>query len=124
MKKINLFVGGVSLFAPAFAFAQSINTTFFVDTITKVKQLLNLIVPVIITLGIIFFLWSLVDFIRTKAGGGDANKISAARSQLIYSLVAMFIALSFIGIIRIVQGITGTEKKGNIESTDIPMVSF
>lgn len=124
MKKINAIITSAVMAMPFFASAQgTLNTSFFVDAITKVRQLLNLVSPIIITLAIIAFLWSLLKFIRSKADG-KAEDVKQARMGIIWSIVAIFIMLSFLGFVRILQGITGTQNAGNITSQDLPQVTF
>ena len=124
MKKINAIITSAVIAMPFFASAQgTLNTTFFEDAIIKFRRLLNLITPVIITLAIIFFLWSLLKFIRSKADG-KAEDVKQARMGIIWSIVAIFIMLSFLGIVRILQGITGTQNAGNITNQDLPVVTF
>ncbi len=109
---------------PSFAFAQNnFNATYFTNFLTEIKKIMQAIVPLLITAAIIIFFYEIVMFIKSK-DKGDAAKIEAARNGIIWSLVALFIMLSFLGIIRIFQGATGTGQGGNIDATDVPLVTF
>ena len=113
-----------SAFLPMLAFAQNtFNATYFTSFLNQIKTIMQAVVPLLITGAIIIFFYEIVQFIRSK-DKGDAAKAEAARMGIIWSLVALFIMLSFLGIIRILQGATGTQNPGNINATDVPVVSF
>lgn len=126
MKKIFLkSLSFISAFAfPIFAFAQNqFNSAYFTNFLDQIKKILQSIVPVLITLAIVFFFWELVMFIKARSKG-EAKEVKSAREGIIWALVAIFIMLSFLGFVRILQGITGTGNSGNINATDVPVVTF
>ncbi|AKM84201.1 TPA: hypothetical protein DCZ46_03990 [Candidatus Campbellbacteria bacterium] len=101
MKKF-LVMGGVSLLMPAVVLAADLTTI-----LTKVQQIIGLIVPIVISLAVILFLWGLIGFI-TKAGADQ----KAAREQMIWGIIILFVMVSIWGLVALIQntfGIRGTE---------------
>lgn len=113
------------LAVPAFALAagNQFQATYFTNFLSQLKQILQNIVPVLITLAIVVFFWEVVMFIKAKKDG-NATEVTSARNGLLWAILAIFLMLSFLGIVRILQGITGTGNSGNIDSTDVPVVTF
>ena len=87
----------VLLTLPFVAFAQEDIPTL----ITTLGGLLNAVVPLIIGLAVIYFLWGVVQFVM-NASDEDAKKKS--RDTMIWGIIAIFIATSFWGILGILQG--------------------
>ena len=101
MKKF-LVMGGASLLAPAIVLAAD-----FTTILSKVQQIIGLIVPIVISLAVIFFLWGLVGFI-TKAGSSKDD----ARDQMIWGIIILFVMVSIWGLVALIQntfGVRGTE---------------
>lgn len=114
----------LSTLLPAFAFAQgTFTSTYFTSLLAQLKTIMQAVVPLLITAAIIVFFYELIQFILNK-DKGDAAKLKTVRDGMIWSLVAIFVMLSFLGIIRIAQTLTGTRNPGNINATDIPIVTF
>ncbi len=110
---------------PLLASAQgTFQSTYFTQFLDQVKTIMKAVIPLLITAAIIIFFYEIVMFIKSK-DKGDAAKAEAARMGIVWSLVAIFIMLSFLGIIRILQSATGTANQGDtIDQADIPQVTF
>ena len=119
MKKILATI--VALFAPMLAFAQAsgINTTYFASIMGFIQSLVGFVFPLAITVGILFFFWELIKYIRAPA-----DKKSEQRSGLLYSILALFIMISIVGILRLLQTVTGTQGVNVIDRNSIPTVQF
>ncbi|MDD2935054.1 MAG: hypothetical protein PHX25_01115 [Candidatus Pacebacteria bacterium] len=101
MKKF-LVLGGASLLAPAIVLAAD-----FTTILQKVEDIIGLIVPIVISLAVIYFLYGLVGFI-TKAGADQKT----ARDQMIWGIIILFVMVSIWGLVALIQntfGIRGTE---------------
>ncbi len=66
--------------------------------VNQFVDLINLAIPVIIGVGIIFFLYTVVRYI---AKAGDAHGKEAERTAIVWGLVALFVLFSVWGIINI-----------------------
>lgn len=114
-----------AILLPILAYAQgTFSATYFTDFLGQVKTIMKAIVPLLITAAVIIFFYEIVMFIKSK-DKGDATKVEAARNGIIWSLVALFIMLSWLGVVRILQSATGTANQGDtIDQGDVPQVTF
>lgn len=93
---INKFVMGsatVALILPGIAAAATLQ-----DTIKIVSDLINMVVPIIISLAIVFFLWGLLQYM-TKAG----DEKTAARDQMLWGIIAIAVMVSIWGLVGILR---------------------
>lgn|SRR3989344_4704327 len=106
MKKIASFaITGLS-FVPFLAYAQF---TPVEGILATVQRVLNLIIPILITLGIIYFIWGVIQYVTAK----DEDKQKEARSTMIYGIIGLFVIVSIWGLIRFLGATTGVGQ-GNI----------
>lgn len=91
---------GAILFAsalPSIAFAQG---TTLGDILTVLRNLLDTIVPILIVLALIFFIWGVAQYIMAS---GDAEAQKSARNTMIWGVVALFVIVSVWGLIAVLQ---------------------
>ncbi len=93
---------------PAFAFAQLGNIENIVEAI---GNLVKLATPIVIGLALLAFFWGLVKFIFS-AGDEDARK--DAKHLMIWSVIALFIMISIVGIINFIGSALGIGQGGNL----------
>jgi len=98
MKK---YIGLVGLYAfPLLVLAQS---NPFVNILGRVRDILNLVVPVVITIALIYFIWGVARYIITD----DEDKKKAARDVMVYGAIGLFFIVSIWGIVGLLQDFTG-----------------
>lgn len=111
MKKIGLMI--LALFAPMSVFAQygqaQAQAQVF-NVLDFVKRVFNFLLPLSLTLAILFFFWSLFKFI--KAGGGE--EAAEAKSALIWSFVIIFCMVSLWGVVALLGGLLGIGQTGSV----------
>jgi hypothetical protein len=96
MKKIISF-GAVLGFAPFLALAAGGGT---VDSIlAKLVGYLNFIVPALITIAVIYFIWGVITFMTSPSE--EAKKMG--RAKIINGLIGLFVIVAFWGIIAVVK---------------------
>ena len=118
MKKV--ISSALGFFAPLFAFAQGApSNTYISGTINIFKDILRFAFIAVPTLGILFFFWELINYIRSEPADKAKN-----RSMLLWSILALFIIFSAMGIIRVIQGATGTGGSQQVQTSQIPSVVF
>ena len=110
MKKYILF-GSVASLSPLVALAAS--DAFSV--LLKAQQILNIIIPLLITLAVVYFIWGVIQY--TISSDEEAKK--NARSKIIMGIIGLFVIISFWGIINF---ITRTIGVGNDATPDLPCV--
>jgi len=93
---------------PVFAMAQTINTT---SLLTIVNSVLRAVVPILMTLALIYFIWGLIKYVAA-AGKGDAEESKHGKAIMIWGIVALFVMASVWGLVGILQntfGLSGSE---------------
>ena len=99
MKKI---IGSIGLWAlPLIAFAQNP----FLTILTKTKQLLDAVVPIVITLALIYFVYGVAKYMTAK----DEEQQAEARNVMIYGTIGLFFIVSVWGIVLLLQQFTGVQ---------------
>lgn len=76
------------------------------DILKTVSDLLNMAVPIILTLAIIYFMWGLLQYILNSS---DSTKQGAARNQMIYGIIAIAVMVSIWGLVGIIQSTLGIQ---------------
>lgn len=79
--------------------------TLIYSIILNVKFALDLLVPVVITLALIYFIWGIIQYVIAQS---EENK-NDAKTHIIYGVIAMFVIVSIWGItnfIAVYLGIT------------------
>ena len=96
MKKF-ISIGAVLGVMPLFAFAAY--QTRIQDIIITISQILGTLIPVLITVAVVYFIWSVIQF--TLSTDEEAKK--KAKTGIIQGLIGLFVIVSFWGVIAIVK---------------------
>ncbi len=97
MKKTLLKLGVLSLAAvPAIAGAQSIGGVL--GLLAQASDLINRLIPFIIALTVLIFLWGIFKFV---IAGGDGEARKEAQGYIIWGIVALFVMVSVWGLVNI-----------------------
>ena len=109
MKKI-ILLGAVLMSSPIMTFALGSTTsgTNANDLLFTIANLLGKIVPVLIAVAVVYFVWGVIQYTIST----DEETKKGARGKIINGLIGLFVILSFWGIIALVQNSTniGAEK--------------
>lgn len=105
---------GLGFATPFVAFAQNIQGVLGV-----IQNLLNLIIPILITLAVVTFFWGLAKFIWSI--GGEENAKADGKKIMLWGLVALFVMVSIWGIIGLL-GNTFSIRQGGSGSNLVPRV--
>lgn len=111
MKKINRIVALTASFAPAMVLAADITSI-----IQSVSGWLKMIVPIVVTLALIYFFWGLANYIL-KAG--DEGAQAEARGMMIYGIIALFVMMAVWGLVGVLANSFGVGTGG---SMNVPTV--
>lgn len=115
MNKYILRLAGLSsVFLPVTAFAQT-SVEGFVE---RLIGILNSVIPFIIALAVIWFLWGVAQFVMS-AGDEDARK--KGRDQIIWGLVGLTVIFAFWGLVNIVLG--SFDLSGKTQPTNPPQIN-
>lgn len=109
----------LTFFLPALAFAQQT----FSGIITLVQNLIRAIGPIMVAIAVLFFFWEIIQYIRNT----NPDEKQKAIRGIGLSLLAIFIMLAFMGIIRVIAQSLNIQTGGQITSGvqgDITGVQF
>ena len=118
MKKYLLAVGlGLS---PLVALATSQGTLVtgnLNSSIANLTHTVNLIVPLLLAVAVVFFIYGVIKFIIAKGGGEK----SAARNLIVWTVVGLAAVLAVWGLARLLINVFGLNPTG-LNATDLPSV--
>lgn len=111
MKK---FIVIASTFLPVFSFAQGFGTTLSTQDgtiggiLATFFQILNFLVPILITLGVVYFIYSVIRYITAK----DEEQKGAAKNTMIYSIIGLFVITAVWGLVSVLNNTFGINQGG------------
>jgi hypothetical protein len=115
MKKLVKIGAGVVSALPFLAFAQSANTTYLSSLIDGAKALLDQLVIFLIALAVVWFIWNVIRYTMSS----DEEKKGAAKSQMIWGIIAIAVIVSVWGLVAILQSIFGVSTTGAGNISDL-----
>jgi len=86
-------------FAPTML-AQSTQITDLRSLILYIRETLDIIIPIIIGIAVVVFLWRMMDYIR--AGDSDTKR-TEARKFVLFAVIALFVMVSIYGLVNILS---------------------
>ncbi len=114
MKKL-LAASSLIYALPFVAFAQ----TDAKDTITQLVEALggivDLLIPIMIGLALVIFFWGLIRFVFNQG----SDKAAAAKKYMLWSVIALFIMVSIMGIIGVIRTTLGVNEDSTIKAPSI-----
>ncbi len=113
ISKLAVAAIAVSALAPSFAFAQLGNVE---NLVRAIGRLISLATPIVVGLALLAFFWGLVKYIFS-AGEEDSKKEGIR--LMIGGVIAIFVIVSLVGIIRFIGNALGVGQGGSL---DVPEV--
>ncbi len=95
-------------FLPLLAFAQTGGDQVG-SLLSKIKSWANLLIPIMMALAFIYFVWAIISFINA----GDAEKKEVAQTKMINGVIGMTLMGSIWGVSRFLGGVVGVDQNGN-----------
>lgn len=108
---------GTALTLPGLAFAQGANAFSILGTIGNIMQIL---IPLLITAALLVFIYGVVRYVISK----DEEGTSKAKSIIFRGLIGLFVILSIWGLVGVIQSTFGIGAGGDLDSNNIPGISF
>ena len=113
MNRIKIIVGsflGLLALVPAFAFAQgNLPLTNLGSFVVGLRALMDAVVPILIGLAIIAFLWGALKFVFNA---DDEGKRSEGKMFMIYGIIGIAVMVSVWGLVGFLQGTFGIQPGG------------
>ena len=107
MNKISRVLPFAAAALPLSVFAAEADLTFFDSLITDVGALIVLLIPVVIAIGVLFFIWGLVQYI---AASGDEAAKEEGKRKMIWGVIALFVIISVWGLVALLNELTGVDQ--------------
>ena len=111
MKKIKVFIGslvGLLSLTPALVLAQagnlSLNNGGLGGFLAEVQTLMRMIIPILIGLAVIAFLWGVLLFVFNAS---DPDKRKEGRMMMIWAIVGIVVMVSVWGLVFFIQSSFG-----------------
>ncbi len=84
--------------------------------ITVFSDLINLAIPLVLALAVLYFFWGLAMFVLAQ---GNEDKRKEGRDIMIYGIIALFVMVSVWGLIGILQDTFGVDNTNPIVPEEI-----
>ena len=101
MKKIITWAAVLG-FVPAIASAQITDVDALIQWISG---FINAVMPLIIAIAVLYFLWGLVKYVLSA---GDADARTEARNMMVWGVIIIFVMVSVWGLVNILVNTFGT----------------
>ena len=72
----------------------------------KVVTTMSLIFYLLIILGILYFVWGVVQYVTA---GGDEEKAGAGRKTMMYAIIALAVVVGLVGLLNLINNYTGIQ---------------
>ncbi len=99
IKDMKFIVLSVSAFFPLFASAQTVT-----GLIAKVGGWIDSLIPIVVGLALLYFLWGVAKFILASANSGDREE---GKKHMFWGIVALFVIFSVWGLVQFITASTG-----------------
>ena len=84
----------------------------------KIGELLNAIIPVLIALGVVYFVWGVITYVV----GGDEEAKKKGRDKMIYGISGLVVIIGLWGLVSMVRNTFRLDNSTNIQLPTIPVV--
>ncbi|MFA5841071.1 MAG: pilin [Candidatus Paceibacterota bacterium] len=120
-KKLIVLSGSVLGFSPLVALAQVTTTggsncaanagqgTLF-TVLCKIGQILNAVVPVLIALGVVYFVWGVITYVISS----DEEAKKAGRDRIIFGIIGLAVIIAMWGLVGILTKTFDVSNSGTI----------
>ena len=133
MKKKLIVLSGLVLgFAPVVALAQLVTTgstsqcdptlnssgTLF-TLLCRFGQLLNSIVPVLIALGVVYFVWGVISYVVSN----DEEAKQKGRNRIIYGVIGLAVIIGLWGLVNLLRNTFGLNNQQGVTLPTVPIIT-
>ncbi len=126
-KKLFALFSLVLAFAPVLTLAQTTGgrpsvcnggtITTIQGVICKLNEIMGALLPFLVSLGILYFVWGVVSFVIAS----DEEAKTTGRDRMIWGVIGLVVIVGVWGLVRIVSNTFGL---GNIQNINFPTVPY
>jgi len=84
----------------------------------KMGSLLNAVVPVLIALGVVYFVWGVVTYVISS----DEEAKKAGRNRIIFGIIGLAVIVGLWGLVNLLRNTFGLNNSTNIQLPTVPIV--
>lgn len=84
----------------------------------KLGQLLNAVVPVLIALGVVYFVWGVVTYVISS----DEEAKAAGKDRIIYGIIGLVVIVGMWGLVSVVRNTFSLDNSTNIQLPTVPVI--
>ncbi len=129
-KKLIVLSSFVLSFAPVVALAVTVTGTTTVcgsyggqivdisSLLCKISQILNAVVPVLIALGVVYFVWGVITYVISS----DEEAKKTGRMRIIYGIIGLAVIVALWGLVGILTRTFGLENYTGV--INLPTVTY
>ncbi|MFA5999587.1 MAG: pilin [Candidatus Paceibacterota bacterium] len=82
----------------------------------KIGDILNAVLPVLIALGVVYFVWGVVQFVISD----DEEAKTAGRNRIVYGIIGLAVIIGVWGLVAIVRNTFGLRNDQTITLPTVP----
>ena len=86
------------------------DTSQLTGILTIVRLIFNTLIPIVITLGVVYFIWAVIQYTLNKT----TEERAQARNHMIYGIIGLFVVVSIWGLIGFIGNTTGVQQGGSL----------
>jgi hypothetical protein len=83
----------------------------------KFSELLNAVLPVLIVLGVVYFVWGVVSFVISD----DEEAKTAGRNRIVFGIIGLAVIIGVWGLVAIVRNTFGLN---NVQQINLPTTPY
>ncbi len=123
MKKKLIVLSSVLGFAPLMALAQNASGCSYVvpgtiqAIICKLGNILDIIIPILIVLGVVYFVWGVVQYVIAS----EEEAKQAGKMRMIYGIIGLVVIVAMWGLVGIVTKTFDLNGSANINIPTVPI---
>jgi len=84
----------------------------------RAGQLMNAVIPVLIALGVLYFVWGVVQYVIAS----DEEAKAAGKDRVIYGIIGLVVIISLWGLVSVLRNTFALDNTTNIELPTVPVV--
>ena len=92
--------------------------TQFQDLLCKVGSILSSILPILIALGVVYFVWGVITYVISS----DEEAKKAGRDRIIYGIIGLAVIIGLWGLVKILGNTFGLNN--NVQNINYPTVPY
>lgn len=89
-------------------FAAGTQVTGIMDILCRIGNILNAVIPVLIALGVVYFVWGVISYVI----GADEEAKKKGRDKIIYGIIGLAVIVAVWGLVNVLVNTFGVKNQG------------